>query len=124
MASISYARHQFPPAVVQHAIWLYLRFSLSYRDIEDLLAERGIEIIYETIRRWVLKLGPLFARELLRSKPRPTLRWHGALVKISVRRIKIATASAYRIATRSGELMPCLPKRPAERAGAGAAKGA
>ncbi len=59
MQSVSYARHRFPPAVIQHAVWLYLRFTLSYRDVEDLLAERGLDISYETIRRWVLKFGQL-----------------------------------------------------------------
>ena len=62
MALISYARHQFPPVVIQHAVWLYLRFTLSYRDVEELLAERGLDISYETIRRWVLKFGTVFAR--------------------------------------------------------------
>ena len=61
MQPISYARHQFPPEVIQHAVWLYLRFTLSYRDVEELLAERGLDISYETVRRWVLKFGPLFA---------------------------------------------------------------
>ena len=55
---ISYARHQFPPVVIQYAIWLYVRFTLSYRDVEELLAERGLEVSYETIRRWVLKFAP------------------------------------------------------------------
>ncbi len=55
MPPISYARHRFPPVVIQHAVWLYLRFTLSYRDVEDLLAERGLEVSYETVRRWVLK---------------------------------------------------------------------
>jgi putative transposase len=50
------ARHQFPPAVIQQ-VWIYLRFTLSYRDIADLLAERGLDVSYETIRRWVLKFG-------------------------------------------------------------------
>jgi putative transposase len=59
MRNISYARHRFPPNVIQHAVWLYLRFTLSYRDVEDLLAERGLDISYETIRRWVLKFGRL-----------------------------------------------------------------
>lgn len=68
MTTISYARHQFPPAIIRHAVWLYFRFTLSYRDVEDLLAERGLEISYETVRRWVLKFGPSFAREL-RSRP-------------------------------------------------------
>ena len=59
--TISFARHQFPPSIIQHAVWLYLRFTLSYRDVEDLLAERGLDVSYETVRRWVLKFGPLFA---------------------------------------------------------------
>ena len=61
--TISFARHQFPPAIIRHAVWLYVRFTLSYRDVEDLLAERGLDVSYETVRRWVLKFGPLFARE-------------------------------------------------------------
>jgi transposase-like protein len=74
--TISFARHQFPPAIIRHAVWLYVRFTLSYRDVEDLLAERGLDVSYETVRRWVLKFGPLFARELRRRRPRPTSRWH------------------------------------------------
>ena len=74
--TISFARHQFPPAIIQHAVWLYLRFTLSYRDVEDLLAERGMDVSYETVRRWVLKFGPLFARELRRQRPRPTTQRH------------------------------------------------
>src|SRR5437899_9106923 len=64
MALLSYRRHRFPPEIIQHAIWLYLRFTLSYRDVEELLAERRLDVSYETVRRWVLKLGPLIAREL------------------------------------------------------------
>src|ERR1700687_1610547 len=76
--TISFARHQFPPPIIQHAIWLYLRFTLSYRDVEDLLAERGLEVSYETVRRWVLKFGPGFACRLRRSRPRPSDRcWGG-----------------------------------------------
>jgi hypothetical protein len=71
--TISFARHQFPPAIIRHAVWLYVRFTLSYRDVEDLLAERGLDVSYETVRRWVLKFGPLFARELRRRRPRPML---------------------------------------------------
>jgi transposase-like protein len=74
--TISFARHQFPPAIIRQAVWLYVRFTLSYRDVEDLLAERGLDISYETVRRWVLKFGPRFARELRRRRPRPTSRWH------------------------------------------------
>jgi putative transposase len=76
MTTISFARHQFPPDIIRHAVWLYLRFTLSFRDVEDLLAERGLDVSYETIRRWVLKFGPLFARELRRRRHRPTSQWH------------------------------------------------
>jgi hypothetical protein len=73
---ISFARHQFPPDIIRHVVWLYLRFTLSFRDGEDLLAERGLDVSYETVRRWVLKFGPLFAKELRRRRDRPTSRWH------------------------------------------------
>jgi len=68
----SYRRHRFPPEIIQHAIWLSLRFTLSYRDVEDLLAERGVEIAYETVRRWVMKFGPVITRR----RPQPSDRWH------------------------------------------------
>ena len=78
--TISFARHQFPPPIIRHAVWLYMRFTLSYRDVEDLLAERGLHVSYETVRRWVLKFGPVFAQELRPRRPRPTsggtsMRW-------------------------------------------------
>src|SRR3712207_3750970 len=76
MPPISYARHQFPAAIIQHAVWLYVRFTLSYRDVEDLLAERGLEVSYETVRRWVLKFGPAMARRLRQGRTRPTGHWH------------------------------------------------
>jgi transposase-like protein len=70
MPDISYRRHRFPPVIIQHAVWLYLRFTLSYRDVEELLAERGLDISYETVRCWVLKFGPVIARRLRRCRPR------------------------------------------------------
>src|SRR5258707_2150933 len=76
MDQLSYRRHRFPPPIIQHAIWLYLRFTLSYRDVEELLAERGLEVSYETVRRWVLKFGPGIARKLRRCRPRPSDIWH------------------------------------------------
>ena len=76
MTVLSYRRHRFPPEIIQHAIWLYLRFTLSYRDVEELLAERGFEISYETVRRWVLKFGPVIARRLRWRRPQPGDRWH------------------------------------------------
>jgi putative transposase len=76
MALISYRRHRFPPIVIQHAVWLYLRFTLSYRDVEELLAQRGLDISYESVRSWVLKFGAPIARALRRCRPRPSDRWH------------------------------------------------
>ena len=62
MAPLCYRRHRLPSEIIQHAIWLYLRFTLSYRGVEELLAERGLDISYKTLRRWVLKFGPAIAR--------------------------------------------------------------
>jgi putative transposase len=73
---ISFARHQFPPDIIRHAVWLYPRFTLSFRDVEDLLAGRGLDVYYETVRRWVLKFGPLFTKELRRRRHRPPSHWH------------------------------------------------
>jgi putative transposase len=64
-----YKRHPFPPEIIQHAVWLYDRFNLSHRDIEDLLAERGISVSYESIRLWCIKFGPRHARRLRRKHP-------------------------------------------------------
>jgi len=61
-----YKRHRFPPEIIQHAVWLYYRFNLSNRDIEDLLAVRGIAVSYESVRLWCNKYGPRYARRLRR----------------------------------------------------------
>jgi hypothetical protein len=64
MMQLSYAGYGFPPEIIQYAIWLYLRFTMSFRDGEELLAERGIDVSHETIRRWVAVFGPMIARRL------------------------------------------------------------
>jgi len=71
MRKISYRRHRFPPEIIQHAVWLYFRFPLSFRDVEDLLAERGIDTFYETVRRWSVTFGLTHASGLRRLRPRP-----------------------------------------------------
>ena len=70
-----YKRHRFPTDVIQYAVWLYYRFNLSHRDIEDLLAQRGIEVSRESIRLWCNKFGPAYARRLQRV--RRACRGHG-----------------------------------------------
>jgi putative transposase len=62
-----YKRHRFPSEIIQYAVWLYHRFNLSHRDIEDLLAERGITVSFESIRLWCIKFGPKYARRLKRK---------------------------------------------------------
>ena len=64
-----YKRHRFPPQIISYAVWLYHRFSLSHRDVEDLLAERGITVSRESIRLWCIKFGPEIARRLRRKHP-------------------------------------------------------
>ncbi|MEH6526462.1 MAG: IS6 family transposase [Sneathiella sp.] len=71
MQKISYQRHRFSPHIIQQAVWLYARFTLSYRDVEDLLAERSLDISYETVRRWFLKFGAPIAQNLRSSRPSP-----------------------------------------------------
>src|SRR2546421_71819 len=108
MALLSYRRHRFPPPIIQHAIWLYLRFTLSYRDVEELLAERGLEVSYETVRRWVLKFGSRIARRLRRSRPRPTDRWHldEMVVRIAGRQMYL-----WRAVDHEGEVLDMLVQR-------------
>ena len=108
MPLLSYHRHRFPPPIIQHAIWLYLRFTLSYRDVEDLLAERGLEISYETVRRWVLKFGPGIARNLRRCRPRPSDRWHldEMVVQIAGKRMYL-----WRAVDHEGEVLDMLVQR-------------
>ncbi len=76
MKPISFKRHRFPADVIRQAVWLYFRFSLSFRDVEELMAARGVDVTYETIRCWTIKFGPLIARRLKRRRPTPSPRWH------------------------------------------------
>lgn len=69
MSRNSYRRHRFPPEIIQHAVWLYFRFALSFRDVEDPLAERGIDVSYETVRQWSLKFGRVYAARIRRRRP-------------------------------------------------------
>jgi putative transposase len=81
---ISYKRHRFPPEIIAYAVWLYFRFPLSLRLVEEMLLERGIVVSYETIRRWGKKFGPEYARRLCRKQPSPGDVWHLDEVVISI----------------------------------------
>src|SRR5215207_6188986 len=76
MHLLSYSGYRFPRDIIQRAVWMYLRFTLSFRDVEELLAERGIVVTYESITRWVLIFGPAIARRLRMQRPKPHGRWH------------------------------------------------
>ncbi|WP_138473164.1 IS6 family transposase [Poseidonocella sp. HB161398] len=83
-SGISFKRHRFPPAIVAHAVWLYVRFNLSLREVEEMLMERGIDVYYETIRRWTIKFGPQIARNLRRRQGLPGDVWHLDEVAVKV----------------------------------------
>jgi len=70
-----FAGYRYPMDIIAHAVWLYLRFDLSFRDVEDLLAERGIIVTYETIRQWCLTFGPEFSKVMCRRHDRPGNTW-------------------------------------------------
>ena len=72
----SYHGYRFPPDIISHAVWLYHRFCLSFRDAEDLLAQRGVTVTYETIRQWCQRFGPVYARRLRRRRGRLGDTWH------------------------------------------------
>src|SRR3984957_20287617 len=112
MAPLSYRRHAFPPEIIQHATWLYLRFTLSYRDVEELLAERGLDVSYETVRSWVVKFGPIIARRLRRCRPRPSDRWHldEMVVRIAGKRMYL-----WRAVDHEGEILDVLLQRRRDR---------
>ncbi len=85
--NISCKRHPFPPQIIAHVVWLYARFNLSLREVEELMLERGLDVSNETIRRWTIKFGPLIVHVLRRRQPRPGDVWHldEVVVKITGR---------------------------------------
>jgi len=71
-----YKNHRFPGEIISHGVWLYYRFPLSYRDVQEVLFERGIDVTHEAIRQWCLKFGQDYANQLKRRRPRPGDKWH------------------------------------------------
>lgn len=80
-----YKGYHFPAEIISHAVWLYFRFSLSFRDVEELLAQRGIVVTYETVRQWCLTFGQSYANELRRRRPRCGDKWHLDEVFLTIR---------------------------------------
>ncbi len=108
MQPISFKRHRFPPEVICYAVWWYFRFTLSIRDVEELLAQRGIEVSREAVRCWVIKFGPLIAANLRRRRGPPTGRWHldEMVVRIGGRRMFL-----WRAVDDEGEVLDMLVQK-------------
>ena len=115
MKPISYVRHRFPPDVIRHAVWLYLRFTLNYRDVEDLLAERGLEVSNESIHRWVLKFGSAIARNLRSIRPRSHDHWHMDEMVVSIGGQRMYM---WRAVDSEGEVLDILMQRRRDKAAA------
>src|SRR5260370_1727031 len=103
MKRISYSGYRFPPEIIQQAIWLYLRFRLSLRDVEDVLAERCITVSYKSIRRWINHFGPMIPADLRKRRPKPHTRWHLDEVYL-----KIRMAYLWRAVDAEGEILYVL----------------
>src|SRR5918911_2338109 len=80
----SYAGHRFPAKIISHAVWLYFRFPLSLRHVDEILAVRGIDVSHETVRQWSLKFGQAFANQIRRRLPRAGDNWHLDAVAVKI----------------------------------------
>ncbi|RVQ66398.1 IS6 family transposase [Croceicoccus ponticola] len=108
MKPISFKRHRFPPDVIRLGVWLYYRFTLSLRDVEDLLAERGIDLCYETVRCWANKFGPAIAANIRRKRGRADCVWHldEMVVRINGQRMYM-----WRAVDKEGEVLDVLVQK-------------
>src|ERR1019366_1759885 len=115
MNLISFKRHRFPPDVIRYAVWLYFWFTLSIRDVEELLNQRGIEVSREAVRCWVNKFGPLIAANLRRRRSPPTGRWHldEMVVRIGGQRMYL-----WRAVDDEGEVLDVLVQKRRNKAAA------
>jgi putative transposase len=80
-----YKRHRFPAEIISYCAWLYFRFCLSYREVEELMAERGALLTYKAVRYWCRKFGQAYAHQLRRRRPRPGDKWHLDEVFLAIR---------------------------------------
>ena len=115
MRPISFKRHHSPPDTIRLAVWLYFRFTTSLRDVEEMLAERGIDVTYETVRCWAAKFGPAIAANIRRRRPRADSVWHldEMVVKIRGQRMYM-----WRAVDREGEVLDMLVQKRRNKAAA------
>ncbi len=107
-SSLHYRGHRFPLEIISYAVWLYYRFSLSLRDVEELLAERGVVVSYETVRQWTLKFGQMYANELRRRRAQTGDKWHLDEVFLS---INGKTRYLWRAVDQHGRVLDILVQR-------------
>ena len=105
IAAPSYKRHRYPAEIIAHTVWLYFRFSLSFRVVEELMAARGVGLSYETVRRWTLKFGQQYANQLRRRRPQPGDTWHIDEVFLT---IQGKTAYLWRAVDQHGNVLDIL----------------
>jgi hypothetical protein len=114
-ATNPYRRHRFPPEIIGHCVWLYFRFCLSYRDVEELMAERGVLLTYEAVRYWCQKFGQAYANQLRRRRPRPGDKWHMDEVFLT---IKGERHYLWRSVDQDGNILDILVQRRRDKAAA------
>ena len=102
--SALYQRHRFPAEIISHCVWLYFRFCLSFRDIEEMMSRRGIQLSYESIRWWCLKFWQAYAKRIHSRSPRPGDRWHLDEVFL---RINGEVQYLWRAVDQDGEVLDC-----------------
>jgi transposase-like protein len=115
MKPISFKRHRFPPDTIRLAVWLYFRFTTSLRDVEEMLAQRGIDVTYETVRCWANKFGPAIAANIRRKRGRADSVWHldEMVVRINGKRMFM-----WRAVDKEGEVLDVLVQKRRNKAAA------
>ena len=107
--AVEYKGHRYPVEIVDHSVWLYFRFPLSFREVEELMLVRGVAVSYETIRRWCAKFGQAYANQLRRRRPRPGDKWHLDEVFVG---IKGRLRYLWRAVDQHGNVLDVLPVTP------------
>lgn len=111
---LNYKGYRFPPEMISHAVRLYFRCSLSFRDVEELMAQRGIVVTSETVRQWCLKFGQTSANELRRRRPRRSDKWHMDEVVLTIRGKK---HSLWRAIDQDGNVLDIRVAEPTQQKG-------
>ncbi|MFE9934630.1 IS6 family transposase [Streptomyces sp. NPDC005533] len=112
----SYSNHRYPVEVISHCVWLYFRFPLSFREVEEMMLERGMIVSYESVRRWCLKFGQTYANAPRRRRPRPGDKWHLDEVFIKINRVQ---KYLWRAVDADGNVLDILVQKRRDKAAAG-----